>query len=54
MDIEHSAPGSLAYAKPWNKGKLTGVKPPLQPKHVWAIRIRLQISARTRDSNGRI
>ena len=49
MDIEHSAPGSLAYAKPWNKGKLTGVKPPLQPKHVWAIRTRLQISARTRD-----
>ena len=24
--------------KPWNKGKLIGQKPPLQPKHVWAIR----------------
>jgi hypothetical protein len=23
---------------PWNKGKLTGAKPPLQPKHVWSIR----------------
>jgi hypothetical protein len=23
---------------PWNKGKLTGAKPPLRPKHVWAIR----------------
>ena len=23
---------------PWNKGKLTGQKPPLLPKHVWAIR----------------
>jgi len=21
---------------PWNKGKLTGAKPPLRPKHVWS------------------
>jgi len=34
---------------PWNKGKLTGPKPPLQPKHVWAIRTHLQISRKTRD-----
>ena len=33
----------------WNKGKLIGPKPPLQPKHVWAIRTRLQIAGRTRD-----
>lgn len=25
-------------APPWNKDKLVGQKPPLQPKHVWAIR----------------
>jgi hypothetical protein len=25
--------------KAWNKAKLIGPKPPLQPKHVWAIRI---------------
>ena len=25
---------------PWNKGKLTGAKPPLRPKHVSAIRTR--------------
>jgi hypothetical protein len=25
---------------PWNKGKLTGAKPPLRPEHVWAIRTR--------------
>jgi integrase len=31
------------------KGKLTGAKPPLQPKHVWAIRTRLQIADRKRD-----
>jgi integrase len=34
---------------PWNKGKLIGPKPPLQPKHVWAIRTRLQLAGRTRD-----
>jgi integrase len=49
MDVEHSIQGSPARGRPWNKGKLTGAKPPLQPKHVWAIRTRLQISGRTRD-----
>src|SRR5436305_13337838 len=34
---------------PWNKGKLTGAKPPLRPKHVWAIRTKLQIQGRARD-----
>src|SRR5215475_1623246 len=34
---------------PWNKGKLTGEKPPLRPKHVWSIRTKLQIEGRTRD-----
>jgi len=33
----------------WHKGKLTGAKPPLRPKHVWAIRTRLMIQGRTRD-----
>ena len=33
----------------WNKGKLVGAKPPLQPKHVWAIRTRLQLDGRLRD-----
>jgi integrase len=35
--------------QPWNKGKLTGQKPPLLPKHVWAIRTRLQLAQRKRD-----
>jgi integrase len=35
--------------KTGNKGKLIGPKPPLQPKHVWAIRTRLQLSKRIRD-----
>jgi len=42
---EHNTPDR----KPWNKGKFIGQKPPLQPKHVWAIRTRLQIDDRVRD-----
>jgi integrase len=34
---------------PWNKGRLTGSKPPLRPKHVWSIRTKLQIEGRARD-----
>ncbi len=34
---------------PWNKGKLTGQKPPLKLKEIWAIRIRLQINNHVRD-----
>jgi len=34
---------------PWNKGKLVGQKSPLKLKHVWAIRIRLQIADNVRD-----
>lgn len=34
---------------PWNKGKLIGAKPPLRPKHVWAIRSKLQVQGRKRD-----
>jgi hypothetical protein len=35
--------------EPWNKGKVIGAKPPLRPKHVWAVRTRLQLSDRFRD-----
>jgi integrase len=34
---------------PWNKGKLTGAKPPLRSRHVWSIRSKLQLEGRTRD-----
>ena len=34
---------------PWNKGKLTGQKPPLKLKEIWAIRTRLQMSANVRE-----
>ena len=36
---------------PWNKGKLTGAKPPLRPKHVWSIRTKLQIEGRVYEEN---
>jgi hypothetical protein len=29
------------HSLPWNKGLLVGQKNPLQPKHVWSIRVRL-------------
>ena len=44
--------GKSAYflsCQPWNKGKLVGQKPPLQPKHVWAVRTRLRLSNHKRD-----
>jgi integrase len=34
---------------PWNHARMIGPKPPLKPKHIWAIRIRLQHKGRTRD-----
>ena len=35
--------------KPWNFGRLVGPKPPLKPKHIWAIRQQLKNARRTRD-----
>ena len=35
---------------PWNKGKLTGQKPQLKLKEIWAIRIRLQITHKKKSS----
>ena len=32
-----------------NKGRIVGQKRPLLPKHVWAIRVRLEIANRVRD-----
>jgi len=47
----HDTENLITSAKriPWNKGKVTGAKPPLRPKHVWAIRTKLQIDQLTRD-----
>jgi hypothetical protein len=34
---------------PWNKGRLTGQKPPLKLREIWAIRTRLQMSSNARE-----
>jgi len=34
---------------PWNKGKLTGQKPPLKLREIWAIRTRLQMASNIRE-----
>ena len=46
MDLQNK---SASQVEPWNKGKLMGAKPPLRPKHVWAVRARLQLTGRLRD-----
>lgn len=41
--------GRAANRVPWNKGKLTGQKPPLKLPEIWAIRTRLQMSSNIRE-----
>ena len=35
--------------RPWNTGRMIGPKPPLKPKHIWAIRHHLKTAGRVRD-----
>jgi hypothetical protein len=49
MQDQVNAPPVPHKQVPWNKGKVTGAKPPLRPKHVWSIRTKLQIEGRARD-----
>lgn len=49
MTIGNDAVGTQDRRPNPNKGKLTGQKPPLQPKPVWAIRSHLQLTRRARD-----
>ncbi len=42
-------PAIRACRPAWNKGRIVGQKRPLLPKHVWAIRVRLEISGNARD-----
>lgn len=46
MESLHSPPSKRL---PWNKGKLTGQKPPLKLSEIWAIRTRLQMSSNVRE-----
>lgn len=36
--------------EPWNKGKLVGQKAPFKLKEIWAIRVRLEMQRRLRES----
>jgi integrase len=49
MSTSCNSNSETAGRRPWNRGKITGAKPPLQPKHVWAIRTQLQLEGRIRD-----
>jgi integrase len=33
----------------WNKGRIVGQKRPLMPRHVWSIRVRLEMAGNSRD-----
>ena len=41
--------GRAGNRVPWNKGKLTGQKPPLKLPKIGAIRTRLQMSSNIRE-----
>ncbi len=49
MAIPGTASLNTSDQEPWNKGKLIGQKPPLKPKHVWAIRTHLQLEGKVRE-----
>ena len=42
-------PMVIPSKKPWNHGRILGQKRPLDPKHVWAIRVRLELANAVRD-----
>ena len=47
--MSNDAEAHCGNPTPFKKSRLTGAKPPLKPKQVWAIRDRLQTANRTRD-----
>jgi hypothetical protein len=48
MSIE-TLPALRPTRAPWNKGRISGQKRPLLPKHVWSIRVRLEMADDQRD-----
>ena len=42
-------PMVIPARKAWNRGRIIGQKRPLLPKHVWAIRVRLELAGAVRD-----
>jgi hypothetical protein len=48
MDISN-LPAIRARRPAWNKSRIVGRKRPLKPKHIWAIRVRLEMAENYRD-----
>jgi hypothetical protein len=44
-----SLPMVIPSKRAWNHGRIIGQKRPLLPKHVWAIRVRLELANAVRD-----
>jgi hypothetical protein len=42
-------PAIIPPTRAWNRGRIIGQKRPLQPKHVWAIRVRLELAKSARE-----
>ncbi len=42
-------PAIIPPKRAWNHGRIVGQKRPLLPKHVWAIRVRLELAGKIRD-----
>lgn len=49
MEPTPNLPTIRALRPAWNKGRIVGQKRPLKPKHVWAIRVRLELAENHRD-----
>lgn len=49
MSDSSNLPMVIPSNRAWNRGRIIGQKRPLQPKHVWAIRVRLEIANAVRD-----
>lgn len=44
-----SLPATRALRPAWDKGRIVGQKRSLKPRHVWAIRVRLELAENDRD-----
>jgi site-specific recombinase XerC len=45
----HNLPAIISTPRAWNRGRIIGQKRPLQPRHVWAIRVRLELAESARE-----
>jgi site-specific recombinase XerC len=49
MSVDLHLPALRQSRAPWNKGRIIGQKRPLLPRHVWSIRVRLEMTGNARD-----